>query len=200
VPSEQLKTYEEALAQYHLHPEAKFHNGNYLDSGVTLRRHILATAAEHIGKEANRWEEQLYLGLDLDAQTDYGPEPDDHERIFAAVRLMGKKFGQRKLAEAACTSLSEVSTILRGKRRPTLATLTKLYRALSRLERVALAEAELTREVLEAVKRRCRLIGVRWLAKRAGVDAANLAKALSGRREPSRAMLAKLEAALRLRT
>jgi hypothetical protein len=56
VPSEHLKTYQEALVQYHLHPEAKFHNGDYLDSGVASRRHIVATAVEHIGKEANRWE------------------------------------------------------------------------------------------------------------------------------------------------
>ncbi len=53
-----MKTYEGALAQYYLHPEAKFQNGDYLDSGVTRRRHIFATVVEHIGKEANRWEEQ----------------------------------------------------------------------------------------------------------------------------------------------
>ncbi len=36
------------------------------------RRHIRATAVEHIGKEANRWEERFYLGLNLEAQTEYG--------------------------------------------------------------------------------------------------------------------------------
>ena len=30
--------------------------------GRTQRRHIQVAAIEHIGKEANRWEEQLYLG------------------------------------------------------------------------------------------------------------------------------------------
>jgi hypothetical protein len=66
VPAEQLKSYEEyeeALAQYYLHPEAKFHNGDYWDHGATRRRHILALATEYIGKEANRWEEQLHLRL-----------------------------------------------------------------------------------------------------------------------------------------
>ena len=53
----------------------KYHNGDYSDSGVTSRRHIVATAVEHIGKEANRWEKQLYLGLDLEAQTEYGSAP-----------------------------------------------------------------------------------------------------------------------------
>jgi hypothetical protein len=32
VSSERLKSYQEALAQYLIHPEAKFRNGDYLDS------------------------------------------------------------------------------------------------------------------------------------------------------------------------
>jgi hypothetical protein len=76
VPKEQLKSYQETLAQYHLHPESKFHNGDYLDHGATRRRHIRAAAVEHIGKEANRWEEQLCLGLDLEAETEYGLLPE----------------------------------------------------------------------------------------------------------------------------
>ena len=79
----------------------KFHNGDYLNCGVTGRGHNLATAVEHIGKEANRWEEQIYLGLDLEAQTEYGTAPYDHEWILEGVRQAGKKFGQRKLAGAA---------------------------------------------------------------------------------------------------
>jgi hypothetical protein len=51
---------------------AKFHNDDYLDYGVTHRRHIVAAAVEHMGKEANRWEEQYYLGLDLETHTVYG--------------------------------------------------------------------------------------------------------------------------------
>ena len=42
----------------------------------------MSTTVEHIGKEANRWEEQLYLGLDLEAQTEYGTTPYYHERIL----------------------------------------------------------------------------------------------------------------------
>jgi transcriptional regulator with XRE-family HTH domain len=195
---ESLKSYQEALAQYHLHPEAKFYNGDYLDSGVTGRRHIYATAVEHIGKEANRWEEQFHLGLDLEAQTEYGIAPGDHERILEILLRAGQKFGQHKLATASGVSLSEVSAVLLRKRRPTPATLAKLYRAISQLERVASEESEHIRKVLAAVRRRCKLIGVREFARRAGVDSANLAKVLSGRREPSPMMLAKLEAALRI--
>jgi transcriptional regulator with XRE-family HTH domain len=79
---------------------------------------------------------------------------------------------------------------------PTPATLARLYRAVSQLEREASKEAEHVREVLEAVRRRCRLVGVREFARRAGIDAANLARVLQGRRKPSQLMLAQLEGAL----
>jgi hypothetical protein len=51
---EQLKSYAEVLAQYHLSPEAKFANGQFLDRGRTERRHVVATRLTLIGKEANR--------------------------------------------------------------------------------------------------------------------------------------------------
>lgn len=58
---DQLKTYAQSLAQYHLHPEDKFNYADYLDHGTVQRRHIHVVAIEHIGKEASRWEEQMYL-------------------------------------------------------------------------------------------------------------------------------------------
>ncbi|WP_417476656.1 hypothetical protein [Maricaulis sp.] len=48
-----LKTYAEALAGYHLHPEDKFVSASYWDFGETQRRHVVAEAIELIGKEAN---------------------------------------------------------------------------------------------------------------------------------------------------
>ena len=51
---DQLKTYAEALAQYHLSCEDKFANGQFLDRGRTERRHVIATHFVLIGKEANR--------------------------------------------------------------------------------------------------------------------------------------------------
>ena len=103
------------------------------------------------------------------------------------------------MAKASNTSLSVVSAILRGKRSPTSATLAKLYRALPRLEWEASEEAEYVREVLDAVRKRCRLVGIREFARQARVDNANLAKVLSSQRQPSQVMLAKLEAALQTR-
>jgi hypothetical protein len=54
VDAERLKTYAEALAQYHLSCEDKFLNGQFYDRGRTERRHIVATAFVLIGKEANQ--------------------------------------------------------------------------------------------------------------------------------------------------
>jgi hypothetical protein len=67
-----LMTYAETLAQYHLQPEAKFLNGEHTDAGRTLRRHVIATRILHIGKEANKWEEQYFLGPGEEANVEYG--------------------------------------------------------------------------------------------------------------------------------
>jgi hypothetical protein len=54
VRPEQLKTYAEVLAQYHLSSEDKFENGQFLDRGRTERRLVVATGFVWIGKEANQ--------------------------------------------------------------------------------------------------------------------------------------------------
>lgn len=51
---DQLKTYAEMLAQYHLSSELKFDNGEFPNRGRTERRHVIATGFVLIGKEANR--------------------------------------------------------------------------------------------------------------------------------------------------
>jgi hypothetical protein len=70
IPVDQLKTYAEALQQFHLHPEDKFLNGDFLDRGRTQRRHVVATDIRLIGKESNKWEEQPILDDDFGA--DFG--------------------------------------------------------------------------------------------------------------------------------
>jgi len=67
-PADQLKTYAEALAQYHLSPESKFANARYFDRGPTDRRHVVASNLRLIGKEGNRVEEN---GLSTTQANDY---------------------------------------------------------------------------------------------------------------------------------
>jgi hypothetical protein len=100
---------------------------------VTLRRHIQATAVEHIGKEANRWEEQFYLGLDSEAQTEYGISPEDAERILNSLRVTCEQLEQRAVAKAVRMSLCDISALVHGKRKPTPSMVTKLCRAMSEL-------------------------------------------------------------------
>ncbi len=52
-PSE-LKTYAEALAQFHLSTEDKFENGDFIHVGETRRRHVQVENVGLIGKEANK--------------------------------------------------------------------------------------------------------------------------------------------------
>jgi len=54
IPSDRLKTYAEALSQYHLSPETKFANADFFDRGRSQRRHVVVTGIVLIGKEANR--------------------------------------------------------------------------------------------------------------------------------------------------
>lgn len=99
--ADQLKTYAQALAQYHLRPEAKFENGDYCDNGPTRRRHVQATQINYIGKEANRWEEQFFLGMDEDAEIEYGADPNAtalFDGLVAAIGEFGKQQLHRTLA------------------------------------------------------------------------------------------------------
>ena len=97
ISTNQLKTYAEALAQYHLRPEAKFLNGEYCDRGRTERRHIVATQLVHIGKEANKWEEQHFLGPDEDAEIEYGVDQTDG-RLDGTIGALSDQIGERSAA------------------------------------------------------------------------------------------------------
>jgi hypothetical protein len=131
VSVEQLGTYREALAQYHLHPEAKFLNGDYLDRGHTQRRHIQVTEITYIGKEANRWEEQFFLGASEDAAIVYGEAPEDRAAVEERVQQGIHRFGQRAVAKAARMSLRDVGRAAREPIKLSMAQLGRLDRVLA---------------------------------------------------------------------
>jgi hypothetical protein len=91
-----LVTYAEALAQYHLRPESKFLNGDFFDRGRTERRHVVAVQILHIGKEANRWEEQYFVGADDEAEIEYGVADSFMD---AKIKTLCKELGERNTAE-----------------------------------------------------------------------------------------------------
>ena len=95
-----LMTYAETLAQYHLRPESKFLRAEHIDRGRTERRHVIATQILHIGKEANKWEEQYFLGPDDEAAIEYGVcQTADalDKRLRELCRELGEREAARKL-------------------------------------------------------------------------------------------------------
>lgn len=71
----------------------------------------------HIGKEANRWEEQFYLGQDPEAQISYGMSPDDERRLRDQALRACAQFKVREVARAPGLSVSTVSEFFRGRGR-----------------------------------------------------------------------------------
>ncbi len=66
-----------------------------------LRRHVQPSVIRHIGKEANRWEEQMILGYDPSEQIEYGLEPDVEDEFLRQLRLAKDEHGATKIARAA---------------------------------------------------------------------------------------------------
>ena len=98
IESDSLITYAEALAQYHLRPESKFINGDFFDRGRTERRHVIAVQILHIGKEANKWEEQYFLGADEEAEIEYGFRGSEGV-LDTRIRRLCDDIGERAAAE-----------------------------------------------------------------------------------------------------
>lgn len=118
VPDRDLKTYRQALAQYHLHPEDKFLNGDYTDRGPTHRRHVEVIGVHQVGNEANRLDQQLHLGYDSNAQLEYGVEPKASNQVLREVGEAVEIYGVSGLARDAGLSRQYVSSIVNGRVRP----------------------------------------------------------------------------------
>jgi hypothetical protein len=112
VEADRLMTYTEALTQYHLRPESKFLNGDFCDRGRTERRHVVATQILHIGKEANRWEEQYFLGEDEEAEIEYGVA-ESESLLDAKIRTLCEELGERAAAERAGVSRTALRRALK---------------------------------------------------------------------------------------
>jgi hypothetical protein len=93
-----LATYAEALAQYHLRSETKFLNGEYCDRGRTERGHVVALQIVQIGKEANKWEEQYFLGPDDEAEIEYGVDEGGNS-LDGRIRALTDQIGERSAAK-----------------------------------------------------------------------------------------------------
>ncbi len=183
VPIGRLKSYAEGLAQYHLHPESKFLNGDYSDRGATKRRDVRAIAVRLIGKEANHWEEQFFLGLCEDAQIDYGQDPNSVELFWEELRRAASVHKMRRISEVSGIARNSLSLIAKGKIAVTPIIVEKLIRAITTLDQVASEQAEFERTVRDKLLAEIEEHGLRNVAKSFGVDASNLRKMVTGERK-----------------
>jgi transcriptional regulator with XRE-family HTH domain len=195
VPADRLKTYREALAQYHLHPESKFNNGDYLEVGPTQRRHIQTTVIHNIGKEADRWEEQAYLGIEPEAQIEYGIDPGSRVDALDEVRKAVDRHGPTEIARISGVSRQQVSAIARGKSQPKPETLEALLVGVSKLDGPSENLFRTIDAIRECVMRHCAAKGIsmRQFARDAGVDPGHLSKVMNGKRRPTNEMMKRLE-------
>jgi DNA-binding phage protein len=134
VPASILKTYREAIADYSWHSESKFENGESFDTGITRRRHIEAVAVEYIGKEANRLEEQFYLGEIPEAAINYGMGETSRLKVLQMLAQASRIFGRSALAETTGITRQELSAILSQLAVPRMRTLKALLQACAGLQ------------------------------------------------------------------
>ena len=196
VPVSMLRTYNQVLARYHVCPEAKFLNADFLDAGTTQRRHVKVQAIVNIGKEANRWEEQSYVGAyEPEPEFEYGLATEDRVSELRDIRQAADEFGQRASAKAAGISLQHLFAIVTGKAVPTKRTLAKIDRAIEMLRREKVEAEAYVCAILERAGAACKKIGFQKFAKRAKIDPGNLSAVLNGRRAASTQMLRRLDRA-----
>ena len=185
---EQLKTYREALVTDHLHPELKSLNGDWTDRGKGAAPARGSGWHRQHRKGGNELEEQFYLGADPEAMPDYGWHPmeepkrwQDHSRR-ATLREASAGGGSGIL-------LRTLASILGRKCRPTKNTIRRLLTWISRGEAEDDEGSRAVAEVLDRARAEAQRFGLRRFAAKIGVDPANLAKVLAGKRRPSEQLL-----------
>jgi DNA polymerase family B len=180
ITTEMLKTYAETLAQYHLHPEAKFLNGDYSNAGITKRRHIQISGIRNIGKESNDWETQAVLGFDPEATPDYGMNAESIDALVLSLRSLITKTSLNKTALTLELKPAQLRRMINGKH-------TKADRAWLAKCSVVLDKANSDFETassnhnseIRSLEQMVQNIGLRPTAKLIGVDPSNLRRKLN---------------------
>jgi hypothetical protein len=88
----------------------------------------------HIGKEANRWEEQFHLGANPEVQITYGSPAAELDRYRDAVAERAARYSVRAIADVAGVAIGMVSAVRRGLGNPSSETLAAIDRAVGVLD------------------------------------------------------------------
>lgn len=172
ISSGALKTYAEALAQYHLQPESKFLNGDYWDQGTTCRRHIGAGHVVHIGKESNDWQRQAILGLNPDSLVAYGVSSED---VAEELRSTLSEFGEPTVARLLGIPIARLKAVVAGEQSAGIRKLAEKVATRLPMARQMAAKLDCDRSAAhvrlrESIERE----GLRAMARRLGLDPSNL--------------------------
>jgi hypothetical protein len=178
VAASSLKSYADALAQYHISPESKFLNGDYMDRGTTQRRHIRMASVVHIGKESHDWERQAMIGRNADSEIAYGVSSDD---IADKLRDFVAEYGAAQAANALGISKVRLATLMSGAQFSGSVKLAKSVAARlpSAIGRVENLRDERDHE-LQRLRKLVQLHGLRGAAQLLGVDPSNLRRRFRG--------------------
>lgn len=185
-----LKSYVEIIAQYHLRPESKFMNGNYLDTGMTKRRHIVMASIRHIGKEADHWEEQYYLGADETAEINYGKPRKEITASKRKLKSTVSKFGERVVARKAGISRTKLKSILTGSIQNQ--ELSAISHAILELQTEDNDRQKLIQRLRVLAKKEIARIGLSEFSRRLNTDGSNFVKILDGKRNVPRSTCGRL--------
>jgi hypothetical protein len=172
----QLRTYADALAQYHISPESKFLNGDFLDRGTTVRRHVRMSSVLHIGKEAHDWERQAVIGMNEGSRVAYGIASAD---LAESLRSFIEEHGERQAARALKVTRKRLAALASGEQFAGSAKLgqevvSRLLESRSLCDRLKREKEQEIARLREAVERD----GLRETAWRLGVDPSNLRRLL----------------------
>lgn len=131
------------------------------------------TLIRHIGKEANRLEEQMMLGMDEEANPDYGMSPNEQSAIIAEIRDIKKVLGTRNVADILGISRYLFRQFLEGKVKLKIpgAALTNLR------AKTIIRKAEKMAH-LEEIRTSIEVMGLRRTARLLKRDASNLKRKL----------------------
>ncbi|MHB8637877.1 MAG: hypothetical protein ACYC96_15550 [Fimbriimonadaceae bacterium] len=188
-----LKTVLEGLRQFHTNPEHKSDHGGRQDHGPTERRHVRVTGVEHIGKEADRWEDSLYSGESGEA-VNYGSDPSGKAAFIQAIADASEEFGPVALAKASRVSRKEITRIVNGESEARPETRGRLVRAITRLSDDQRAHVARQATEVAAIHDLVTQSGASRTATQLEVDRRNLRAILNGKRAVPTAV------SLRLRT
>ena len=163
-----------------------------MDSGPTRRRHVQATQINYIRKEANRWEEQFFLGMDEDAVIEYGADP--RAALFDELMLAISKFTKQQLASHIGISRNSLTKILEMKCQSLSPRISqKIGSAIATLNVHSLDQKKQSANLLELARAETAGIGLSEFARRLQIDVSNLSKVTDGKRKLSRQLAARFE-------